>query len=101
MKTRALLSILNSNNGDQKQKDDSKLLLDAVRELVAKYYPLNPEFDKKLEALFMKRTISMIHQVLRNSCVPLGYSLVFFCANKIPDPPIPTNSPVCFESSLY
>ena len=69
MKTRALLSILNSNNGDQKQKDDSKLLLDAVRELVAKYYPLNPEFDKKLEALFMKRTISMIHQVLRNSCV--------------------------------
>ena len=101
MKTRALLSILNSNNGDQKQKDDSKLLLDAVRELVAKYYPLNPEFDKKLEALFMKRTISMIHQVLRNSCVPLGYSLVFLCANKIPDPPIPTNSPVCFESSLY
>ena len=78
-------------------------MLRNVKQLVDKYYKENEDFDRELEDLFLRTNESLIHQILRNSCVPLGYILVFFCGNMVPDPspPPPTNtSSVCPEYLL-
>ena len=62
--------------------------------------PPNEDFDKELQALFTTTRQSVIHQLLRNSCVPLGYIVVYFCASMIPDPPPSSDSAVGFESSF-
>lgn len=93
-------SSLNSNNGDDAEREDGQSYYESVRELAAKYYSPNEDFDKELQALFTTTRKSIIHQLLRNSCVPLGYIVVYFCASMIPDPPSSSDSTVCFESSF-
>lgn len=90
------LSSLNTNNGDQQQREDRQSMLESVRRLVAEWYPENKEFNSKLDSLFNQTRVSMIHKLLNNSCTPLGYIIVFFCANMVPDPSPPTNPSVCF-----
>lgn len=93
-------SSLNSNNGDDAEREDGQSYYESVRELASKYYSPNEDFDKELRALFTTTRQSVIHQLLRNSCVPLGYIVVYFCASMIPDPPPSSDSAVGFESSF-
>ena len=99
----SLLHSLNSNSGAQSQKAYRLSMLRSVQQLVYKWFGNNEDFDRELEDLFLRTNESLIHQILRNSCVPLGYILVFFCGNMVPDPsppPSTNTSSVCPEYSL-
>ena len=93
VKAKTLFQSLNSNDGDAHQREYRIYVLDCVTELIKKRDIDDSSIFDDLKALLIMTNESARHQLLRNSCIPLGYILVFFCGNLIPDPPSESTNP--------